>query len=190
VVEFQCYAINIYILGGGKGRGFSSMKLLFGAGVICVLAAALLCHSARAEEEDEKDTIQKWRLGVQEILTSVTAGPLGKDFTPKYLGTRSAALVLKKQLARIRGQAASAMIETLGTRVDLCYARRFKDEVISALKQEMVEAGFKVDWDAQSDRWNPRDTRWCFAGRETMVVHLLPANLGGPNELKQDNNPQ
>lgn len=172
------------------------MKLFFWAAVIC----ALLCLGARGEEQKEQNEqeeeeeeqrrtsaiIQRWRMGVQEILTSVVAGPLGKDFSPSYVAKRAAPNVLKKQVARIRGQALSAVLETLGTRVELCFARRFEDEAVSALKREIADAGFQVDWEEQSERSDPSDPRWCFAGRETMVIRVPPAAAEEKEEEKKE----
>ena len=124
-------------------------------------------------EQREKELV-RWRLVVQEIITSITAGPMGEKFSPDYLGKRKASVAMNNQLARARGQMISTMIETIGVRAETCFDRRFSDDVLFNMESELEEKQFKVDWNPQADR-TIHDSRRCYATRESMVVSVPPA---------------
>jgi len=137
--------------------------------------------SPKEVAEQREKNLSEWRLLMQEIMTSVSAGPMGEKFVPDYLARRKANIAMSKQLARARGQMISAMIETVGVRAETCFDHRFSDDVLSMLKSELEGHQFKVMWEPDPER-NPTDTRWCYAGRETMVVRVPPAKPELPGQ--------
>ncbi len=132
-------------------------------------------------DKQREKNLSEWRLLMQEIITSVSAGPMGEKFVPDYLAKRKANIAMSKQLARARGQMISAMIETVGVRAETCFDRRFSDDVLSMLKSELEDHQFKVTWEPDPER-SPTDKRWCYAGRESMVVGVPPAKPELPGQ--------
>ena len=132
-------------------------------------------NNSTSSSPSSSSHLDRWRMAVQEILTSISAGPLSTEFTPSHLAKRRVADAMKNQVARLRGQVASAMLETVGSRVDLCAERRFSDEAVAMVKEELEARGFKVEWTAQAER-KQEHRRWCYRERESMVVHIPPAD--------------
>lgn len=126
-------------------------------------------------EEQREHQLRQWRIAMQEVTMSVSAGPLSENFTPEYMAKRKATSSLNNQISRARGQLVSTMIETVGVKAETCFGRRFSDDAISMLKREFEQHGFKVDWTPDSNR-DIKDKRRCYEGRESIVVMVEPAS--------------
>ena len=103
----------------------------------------LLCGFAFATQEQNHT---KWMHAVEEILATVTLGPLKEEFTPSYLAKRTQSGALRMQTNRFRAQVAASMVECTSDRVTVCPYPSTSDPAIEEVQKELETRGFEVYW--------------------------------------------
>lgn len=107
-----------------------------------LILAILLCGCVLAE-----DSTTKWQQAVEEILASVTLGPLKEDFSPKYLAQRTRSQALRGQTNRFRAKVATALIECIDTKTTVCPGEHVTDHAVESVVEELKQHGFaEVYW--------------------------------------------
>jgi hypothetical protein len=117
-----------------------SLKMLTGLILLVLLVVA------GAQEEFNATELKQWMAAVEEIVSHVTLGPLKQDFTPEYVGQRTADFALRKQTRRFRAHVAQAIIESLGTQVNICIDHLTDEQAVKTVQSELKERGFEVYW--------------------------------------------
>lgn len=98
--------------------------------------------SVVAAEEDPS-----WKRAVEEILASLTLGPLKEDFSPDYLAKRTYSGALRAQTNRFRAHVATAMVQSLGSKITVCPNETIDDKAVEAVIEEVKQRGFdQVYW--------------------------------------------
>lgn len=94
-----------------------------------------------ANEQD-----QKWRQGVEEILSNIVIGPLNKDFKPESMGKRDMKSVLNAQKHRLRAHIIGHMFRSPHSFVKVCPLDDSTPEAIKELVDEFKNHSFDIHW--------------------------------------------
>lgn len=120
-----------------------------------IIFAFLVCV---ATAEPVNQTL--WNAAVEEILATVSLGPLKKEFTPDYVAKRSREQALKAQVLHFRAQVATSIVECITNKVTVCPMRAsISHEAVETVANELKERGFE-------DVFILKD--WC------LLIHVPP----------------
>jgi hypothetical protein len=112
--------------------------LVFFVAVASVAAAADTDTTATAKLAN---VTVPWVIAVEEMLSSISLGPLKKEFTPEYVARRTRVAAIASKTARLRARVATSIIESTDTRAVTCVANEI-DEVVNAVIEELKALGF------------------------------------------------
>lgn len=118
-------------------------------GLILLLFSAAVVWS----QELDVNATKRWMLAVEEILSSVSLGPLKAEFTPEYLGQRTLKSALQSQASRFRAKVSRAMIECAGTKAIVCIdSVSISDKAVKLVFDELKKLGFTVEWNRYAEQ--------------------------------------
>lgn len=88
----------------------------------------------------------QWKKSVEEILSTLSLGPLRAEFSPKTLATRTRQDVLIMQTMSLRAHLIKQMTHTLSSTVKVCPLPESSEEAIQHVLLEMKNRTFDIHW--------------------------------------------
>ena len=117
---------------------------------------------APTQAEQKEADHKRWMFAVEEILSSISMGPLRPHFTPDYIAKRTPESVLQSQTSRLRAKTGRVVMDAVGTRAVSCIdPSTTKDEAVKNVLAEFKALGFDILWSKSEDG--------CFGGQGLVV---------------------
>jgi len=130
-----------------------------------ILFLATFVHAELNETE-----VHKWMHAVEEILSTVSLGPLKKEFTSSYVSQRTPEFSMKLQTSHFRALVATSIVQTVGPKMVVCIdPSLYSDEAVKTVVEELKERDFDVLWLHKTDE--------CF--KSSLLITLRPPAIEG-----------
>ena len=119
--------------------------------IVCLLIALVAAHN------DEEDQLLKWRGAVQSLLMGVSRSKLPETFTPEQVAKRNTTVALNQQAGRWRAYVSRAIAQAVGDTVSMCPPLDISDQAVLAVRKELQELGWKVDFSFVGEHYSSAD---------------------------------